>query len=53
MTGIQENVLSFVNNVRTKDGGTHEAGMKAAMTKSYNEYEKSRLAERTGQESGR
>ena len=36
--GYSENVLSFVNNVQTKDGGTHEAGMKAAMTKSYNEY---------------
>lgn len=36
--GYSENVLSFVNNVRTKDGGAHEAGMKAAMTKSYNEY---------------
>ncbi|HGF7286436.1 DNA topoisomerase IV subunit B [Enterococcus faecium] len=36
--GYSENVLSFVNNVRTKDGGTHEAGMKASMTKSYNEY---------------
>ncbi|HCR3110838.1 TPA: DNA topoisomerase IV subunit B [Enterococcus faecium] len=36
--GYSENVLSFVNNVRTKGGGTHEAGMKAAMTKSYNEY---------------
>lgn len=36
--GYSENVLSFVNNVRTKDGGTHEVGMKAAMTKSYNEY---------------
>lgn len=36
--GYSENVLSFVNNVRTKDGGTHEAGMKAAMTKAYNEY---------------
>lgn len=36
--GYSENVLSFVNNVRTKDGGTHEVGMKAAMTKAYNEY---------------
>jgi topoisomerase-4 subunit B len=36
--GYAENVLSFVNNVRTKDGGTHEAGMKTAMTKAYNEY---------------
>ncbi|GKS54424.1 DNA topoisomerase IV subunit B [Enterococcus mundtii] len=36
--GYSENVLSFVNNVRTKDGGTHEVGMKTAMTKAYNEY---------------
>lgn len=36
--GYSENVLSFVNNVRTKDGGTHEVGMKIAMTKAYNEY---------------
>lgn len=36
--GYSENLLSFVNNVRTKDGGTHEVGMKTAMTKSYNEY---------------
>ncbi|MBM7663093.1 topoisomerase-4 subunit B [Bacillus mesophilus] len=33
-----ENVLSFVNNVRTKDGGTHEAGAKSAMTRIFNEY---------------
>ncbi|WP_246939529.1 DNA topoisomerase IV subunit B [Bacillus pinisoli] len=33
-----ENVLSFVNNVRTKDGGTHEAGAKTAMTRIFNEY---------------
>ena len=36
--GYSENILSFVNNVRTKDGGTHEVGMKTAMTKTYNEY---------------
>ncbi len=36
--GYSENVLSFVNNVRTKDGGNHEVGMKSAMTKAYNEY---------------
>ena len=28
-----ENTLSFVNNVRTKDGGTHEVGLKTAFTK--------------------
>jgi topoisomerase IV subunit B len=36
--GYSENVLSFVNNVRTKDGGTHEAGAKTAMTRVVNEY---------------
>lgn len=33
-----ENVLSFVNNVRTKDGGTHELGAKSAVTRIMNEY---------------
>lgn len=33
-----ETILSFVNNVRTKDGGTHEVGMKAAITRVFNEY---------------
>ncbi|MDK1727550.1 DNA topoisomerase IV subunit B [Dellaglioa algida] len=36
--GYSENLMSFVNNVRTKDGGTHEAGMKSAWTKAFNEY---------------
>lgn len=36
--GYSEQVLSFVNNVRTKDGGTHEAGAKTAMTRVFNEY---------------
>lgn len=36
--GYSENLLSFVNNVRTPDGGTHEAGMRSAWTKSFNEY---------------
>ena len=36
--GYSETILSFVNNVRTKDGGTHEVGMKTALTKAFNEY---------------
>ena len=36
--GYSETIMSFVNNVRTKDGGTHEVGMKSAWTKSFNEY---------------
>lgn len=33
-----ENIISFVNNVKTIDGGTHEAGFKSAITKVFNEY---------------
>ncbi|OIK09886.1 DNA topoisomerase IV subunit B [Bacillus sp. MUM 13] len=36
--GYSENILSFVNNVRTKDGGTHEVGAKTAMTRAFNDY---------------
>lgn len=34
----QENIFSFVNMVRTKDGGTHEAGARSAFTKVFNDY---------------
>src|SRR5690625_2845905 len=33
-----ENMHSFVNNVRTKDGGTHEVGARSAITRTFNEY---------------
>jgi len=33
-----ENIISFVNNVRTKDGGTHEASFKSSMTRVFNDY---------------
>jgi topoisomerase-4 subunit B len=36
--GYSENMLSFVNNVRTKDGGTHEVGTRTAMTRIFNDY---------------
>ncbi len=38
MTDSPDNILSFVNNVRTKDGGTHETGLKSAITKVMNDY---------------
>lgn len=36
-----ENVVSFVNNVKTSDGGSHEVGLKSALTKVFNDYAKS------------
>ena len=35
-----ENIISFVNNVKTTDGGTHEVGFKSAFTRVFNEYAK-------------
>ncbi|HQA04862.1 MAG TPA: DNA topoisomerase subunit B, partial [Clostridiales bacterium] len=36
--GYNENILSFANNVRTVDGGTHETGFKTALTRVFNDY---------------
>ena len=33
-----ENIISFVNNVKTSDGGTHEVGFKTALTRVFNDY---------------
>ncbi|MBW0594443.1 DNA topoisomerase IV subunit B [Mycoplasmopsis anatis] len=33
-----ELILSFVNNVKTRDGGTHETGFKSALTKVFNSF---------------
>lgn len=33
-----DQLISFVNNVRTKDGGSHETGYKSALTKLFNDY---------------
>src|SRR5699024_6331317 len=36
--GFVENMLSFVNHVRTKDGGTHESGARTGITRTFNDY---------------
>ena len=35
-----ENIISFVNNVKTSDGGSHEVGFKTALTRVFNDYAK-------------
>lgn len=37
-----ENIISFVNNVKTIDGGSHEVGFKTALTRVFNDYCKDR-----------
>ena len=37
-----ENIVSFVNNVKTIDGGSHEVGFKTALNKVYNDYAKNK-----------
>ena len=40
-----ENILSYVNNVHTRDGGTHESGFRAGLTKAVNDFiDKNNLA---------
>ncbi len=36
-----DNIVSFVNNVKTIDGGSHEVGFKTALTRVFNDYAKS------------
>jgi len=36
--GYTETVLSFANTIHTKEGGTHEAGFKMALTRVVNDY---------------
>ena len=36
----QDNIISFVNNVKTPDGGSHEVGFKIALTRIFNDYAK-------------
>lgn len=37
-TGYKENILSFANNIRTKEGGTHLMGYRTALTRAINAY---------------
>lgn len=41
--GYSENLVSFVNNVRTGDGGTHESGARSGFTRAFNDYAKSKV----------
>lgn len=36
--GYAETMVSFVNHVRTEDGGTHEVGARTAITRTFNDY---------------
>ncbi|HEQ2423450.1 TPA: DNA topoisomerase (ATP-hydrolyzing) subunit B [Streptococcus pyogenes] len=39
-TSYQETVMSFANNIHTHEGGTHEQGFRAALTRVINDYAK-------------
>ena len=38
LDSYNETLISFVNNVKTPDGGTHETGYKTALTRAFNDY---------------
>ena len=37
-TGFKENIISFVNNIRTHDGGTHVQGFRRALSREFKKY---------------
>jgi len=42
--GYIDNVLSFANNINTEEGGTHLAGLKAAITRVINDYARNNIS---------
>ena len=52
--GFIDNVFTFTNNINTHEGGSHLVGFKAALTRTINEYARSRglLKEKDGSLSG-
>ncbi len=47
--GYNENILTYVNNINTVEGGTHLSGMRTALTRSLNNYaNKNNLFKKTG-----
>ena len=47
--GYSENVFTFANNIHTKEGGTHLSGFRAAMTRTINDYARSRGLQKEGE----
>jgi DNA gyrase subunit B len=46
--GFNENMFTYVNNINTREGGTHLTGFKAALTRCINDFfQKSKLAKKT------
>jgi DNA gyrase subunit B len=47
--GYAENVFTFANNIHTMEGGTHLSGFRAAMTRTVNDYARSRGLKKEGE----
>ncbi len=46
--GFNESVISFANNIRTREGGTHDTGAKTAFTRALNDYAKNKKLLKSG-----